>query len=199
MYQIWKLSITFLVQFSIFWELFIHNKWLNESSCSVCPIMMHMTHLYFEVDFNISACSLDGITAFLCRLRSIAAHRDHFVRSPQCSRIFIIFHSPMGEWEVRCYSPRQFFHSPRKKNVLKYVMCYSNTIPHPGIPLLAYYMYIYIPPDALSLYTEVIAALWSSTSMWYMDGLKYFIYSFIYFFKDFSCFYEWLVNICLIM
>ena len=42
----------------------------------------------------------------------------------------------------------------QKKNALKYVICYSNTIPHPGIPLLAYYMYIYIPPDALSLYTE---------------------------------------------
>ena len=33
----------------------------------------------------------------------------------QCSRIFIIFHSPTGEWKVRCYSPRQFNHSPRKK------------------------------------------------------------------------------------
>ena len=39
----------------------------------------------------------------------------------QCSRIFIIFHSPTGEWEARCHSPRQFCHSPRK-NVLKYVM-----------------------------------------------------------------------------
>ena len=65
----------------------------------------------------------------------------------QCSRIFSIFHSPTGEWEVRCYSPRQFYHSPRKKS---WIMCYCKRFTHLLVPLLAYFLYMYIPPIAIS-------------------------------------------------
>ena len=113
----------------------------------------------------------------------------------QCSRIFIIFHSPTGEWEVRCYSPRQFYHSPRKKmswNMLCVPVHASHNlwflylrITCPCISNQWHYLY-QEAIDLLSVYEFLLLCAMGT----HCSTSRYPVYICIYFFlKDFSCFY----------